>query len=142
MNENQIRGKLLALNMRKEEAEDKVNKARNVIFWVAGLNLLAAVFAYWSAKLVLVLIFGSAISILLAGLGFWAKKSPLPALITSFSILTVLFGLEFINLGQMSLISVASRIAVLLILAIGIYNIIWANRILKEYNELAQSVRA
>lgn len=142
MNQNQIKGKLLSLNMKKEEANDKVNRATKIIFWVAGLNFLFAVFNFLTTNSIIVLVVAGIISLILAGLGFWSKKSPLIALIISLSILTVLFTLDFISSTQLGLLAISGRVAVLLILSVGIYNVIWANKIIKEYNELAAAVES
>lgn len=140
MNENQIKGKLLSLNMKKEEAEDKVNRATKIIFWVAGLNFLFAIFNYLTTSNILVIILAGVISLILVGLGFWSKRSPLIALIISLIILTLLFGLDIFGSVQIGLLGIAGRVAVLIILSMGVYNVVWAKKIIEEYKELESSL--
>lgn len=139
MNENQIKGKLFALKMQREEADDRVSRAANVIFWVAGINFLFAIFSFLTAGGLIYLIASGIISGILAGLGFWSKKSPMVGLIISFIILGGLFALDIFSGAPIGLLGFAGRIAVLMILGFGIYNVVAAKKVIREYDELAAS---
>lgn len=141
MNDNQKKGKLLSLKMKYDESKAKVSRATQIIFWVSGLNFLFAIFSYLSTNSMVVLIVSALISLFIAGLGFLSKASPLIGLILSFSILALLFIFDFLNV-QMGLLAIAFRIATLVILAVGIYNVINAKKIIQEYDRLEASMNS
>lgn len=58
---------------------EKVRKARNVLFWVAGLNMIP----YLITGEVVFIIAGLVISCVFLGLAFWTKKKPFPAILTA-----------------------------------------------------------
>ncbi|MEQ9165981.1 MAG: hypothetical protein RLO12_06975 [Fulvivirga sp.] len=137
MEDNIKTGKLLSLNLKKEEAQSKITNATKLLYLVAGINLLFGVFNYLSSGIIIILILSAILSLIVFGLGLWSRKSPFTAILIAFIFLGGLFTIDFMNYQQLSLLGIAFRIAVLLTLIFGLYNVMLAKKIIKEYNELA-----
>ena len=76
-----------------QDQKEAVNKARNILFALGGLNLL---FAFLSRFDIISVISYSIGTIVYVGLGIWCNKKPFPAIISGFVVYIVLIILNFI----------------------------------------------
>lgn len=142
MNKNQLTGRLIALKMQAEEAEDRTKKATRLLFYVAGINALFGLFAYFEGHNIGVVVFSSVLSLVILALGFWSRKQPLIPLILATCLLGTLFTLDFLNYQRVGLIGIGLRAVVLIILFTGIYNVYNAGKILKKYQVLKRELES
>jgi hypothetical protein len=66
--------------------QDRVNKARNASFWVAGLNMIPYIILGQAVYIVV----GLVISLMFVGLALWSKKQPYPAILTALALYVLL----------------------------------------------------
>ena len=142
MNKNQLKGRLIALKMQKEEAEDKTKKATRLLFYVAGVNALFGVFAYFEGHNLGVIIFSLMVSLVILALGFWSSKQPLVPLVLASLLLGAMFTLDFLDYERIGLIGISLRVVVLIILFTGIYHVYSAGKILKKYLALQRELES
>ncbi|MDP4266278.1 MAG: hypothetical protein Q8880_02440 [Bacteroidota bacterium] len=89
-----IRNKKLLL----KEQKKAINKGRNILFILAGLNLLFGIVLIVTGKINISVILGIMISaVIYFGLGIWSMKNPFPAILTGFFIYIVLSVIGAIN---------------------------------------------
>lgn len=65
---------------------DRVRKARNALFWVAGLNMLPYVIIGDTTLIVV----GLVISLMFVGLALWSRTQPFPAILTALALFVLL----------------------------------------------------
>ena len=70
--------------MQQGEYSAAVNKARNILYIVGGLNLIVGVFAGLFNKDMATLIAGVIVALIFGGLGLWSRTKPFPAILTGF----------------------------------------------------------
>jgi len=136
VNNNQKKGRLIALRLQKEEAESKTARATKILFWAAGINLIGGILLFLQFSNLFMLVFSGLISIVVVGLGFWSKKTPLIALAVSFVFLAGLFSIDFINYQKVGLLGLALRAVILVFLVQGVYNVFNSQKVLKEFKAL------
>jgi len=66
--------------------EDHVKKARNALFWVAGLNMIP----YLILGQAVYIAVGLVISLIFVGLALWSKRQPYPAILTALALYVLL----------------------------------------------------
>lgn len=76
-----------------EIQDQKVRKARNALFWVAGLNMLP----YLLSREPAVIAVGLVISGIFLGLAFWTKSKPFPAILSALILFVALNVLAMIE---------------------------------------------
>jgi hypothetical protein len=74
-------------------SHDRVNKARNALFWVAGLNMIPYIILGEPVYIVV----GLVISLMFVGLALWSRKQPYPAILTALALYVLLILLAAIE---------------------------------------------
>jgi hypothetical protein len=70
----------------KETQREQVTKARNTLYWVAGLNMLPYLLTGEPAAIIA----GLVISLIFVGLALWSRQKPFPALLTALIVFVAL----------------------------------------------------
>lgn len=136
MNQNQLKGRLLALDLQKEEAEGKTKRAVSIMFAIAGLNVLFAVLYWFQTKSVVVFAITLLIGLIIFSLALWARKKPLIPLVIALILLSLLYSADMMVTGSFNIFGIAIRLAIILFLILGIYNVYHGKKVLKRYNDL------
>lgn len=81
-----------------EEQKSSVKKARNILYILSGLNLLAGlVLGIFILKNTLVLLGGLLGAIIYLALGLWSRKQPFPSILSGFFVYIVFIAISAIN---------------------------------------------
>jgi hypothetical protein len=138
MTNEKLKGKLLAITLKKELAKDKTRRATRLLLFIGTANL---VFGLLQSVTFVQIIFVSCISMVLIMLGFISKKNPLIPLVIAFILLLSAFTIDFLNFERIGFIGVILRIVLLGFLASGIYHIFAADRIISKYDHFEKQLQ-
>ncbi|HZY37963.1 MAG TPA: zinc ribbon domain-containing protein [Mucilaginibacter sp.] len=119
-----------------DEAHGKVHRAGNALFWIGGATFVFSLIGYVASadedtKNTL-LIINTILSAINVGLGFWARKKPLPAIIAGLSLFVLVFIVNAFADPAYIVKGMLFKIIILVFFITGIRSAIEAEKIKKE----------
>ena len=136
-NVKKLKGRLMAVELKKELADEKIKIARNICYGVGGLTILMGLFALVTQgptgifTLITSVVFGG----IIIGLGFLTNDKPIMATIISAVLITLLYGIDvLVAMAQGSSSGIVIKLAICFSLYLGVYNAFVARNAMKEYN--------
>ena len=135
---NKLKGKIKALELQKELAEDKIKTARNALYGIGFLTIVLSVFNLLKGGSINLITGGIMLSIgaITVFLGYWSNKQAIAA--TSFAavLITLLYSAEIyviITRYGFAIWPIAFRVAICLVIYLGLYNAFVCEKIMKRY---------
>lgn len=120
------------------KARKKIRHAGDALFWIAGLTFLSSLWVYnqsedYDYKLVQ-LIINLIFSAINAGLGIWAQKQPLPAILSGLSLFVLLLIANAFADPADIMNNILYKAIVIVLFINGIRSVINAEKLKKELN--------
>lgn len=136
--ENKLKGKIKALELNRELAEDKIKITRKSLYLVGAITLISGLIPLFtdSHDKFLLVILSFIIGSIILFLGYWTLKQPLTASIIAAVLITLLYGGDiYIMLlsSKASFMTIVIKVAVCLIVYSGLYHAFQWERIMREY---------
>ena len=138
MTKDKIKGKLLAIKIKKELAADKTKRASRLLFYVGTAYMI---FGLLQAESFISTLFVCCVSLVIIMLGMLSRKNPLLPVIIAFVVLLSASSVDFVNFDRIGFIGLIIRVVLLGFVASGVYHIFAADKILSEYDRVEEQLQ-